>query len=288
MSEENGNEGLGWRAALPNELRDNEFVTPYKEVKDLAADYVSTKGTVNELTTKFNEAGSKITGYEEQLKKAIFLPEADAAPEKLQEFQGKIDGFVKDKILKDYIPKPKDNATEEEKAAYYKAIGRPDTPEAYEFPKVELPEALAKSIDPEAEKAFRADAHAMGLNKEQAGFLYKQFMERNVARFNQGIQANEQARQDGLLKLKTEWGPKFEENAEITNRAMNTVFKQYPTLKAKFEAANLGNDTDVMKFFHTIGTAFVGDFLIRGDARPTPNEAREPGKLKYPTMEQAG
>ena len=279
------NESLGYRAALTPDLQNHEFITPHKEVKDLAADYVTVKGTVNDLTTKYTEAGNKISEYEGRLKNALFIPEADAPPEKLQEFQGKIDGFVKEKILKDYIPKPKENASDEEKSAYYKAIGRPDAPEAYEFPKVELPEALAKSLDPEAEKAFRGDAYAMGLNKEQAGFLYKQFMERNVARFNQSMQLIEQARQDGALALKTEWGGKFDENAAIANKAMEKFLS--PALKAKLEAAGVGNDPDVAKFFHALGTQLVGDTLIRSDGVINPHEAREPGKLHYKTMEQA-
>ena len=281
------NEGLGYRAALTPELQNHAFITAHKEVKDLAADYVAVKTSVNDLTTKNAEAGNKISEYEGRLKNALFIPEADAPPEKLQEFQGKIDGFVKEKILKDYIPKPKENATDEEKSAYYKAVGRPDAPEGYDFPKVDLPAGLEKSIDPEAEKAFRADAYAIGLSKEQAGFLYKNFMERNVSRFNQGQQVQEQTRQAAELALKNEWGAKYTENAEITNRGMEKVFKEFPNLKGKLEAAQLGNEPELMKFFHFIGSSFVGDTLIRGEGPRSEHEAREPGKLKYPSMEQA-
>jgi hypothetical protein len=287
MAEE-GNEGLGFRAALTPDLQNHEYITAHKEVKDLAADYVAVKSSVNDLTTKYTEAGNKLTEYEGKLKDALFIPGSDAPPEKQQEFRSRIEGYVKDNILKDnYIPKPKENATDEEKAVYYKAIGRPDTPESYEFPKVELPAGLEKQIDPEAEKAFRADAFMLGLTKEQAGFIYKQFMERNVSRYNQSVQAQEQSRQDGELALKSEWGAKYAENAEITNRGMEKVFKEFPNLKAKLEAAQMGNDPEVMKFFHFMGNAFVGDTLIRSEGIRNEHEAREPGKLKYPSMEQA-
>ena len=242
-----------WVAQLPQELQGNTAITSHK--------------TIGELGKSYLDSVDRLKGQET----------------KVSEYEGKVKEF-ETKIASDYILKPKENATPEEKAAYLKAIGRPDTVEGYELPKIEIPAGMEKSIDPEGEKAFREDAYAIGLTKEQAGFLYKQFMGRNIGKFNQIQTVNEQTRQQATLALKTEWGNKFEENAEIANRTMAKFLT--PELKTAFESAGLGNNPDLLKTFYQLGASMVvNDTLIRSDATANPHEAREPGKMSYPTME---
>ena len=248
-----GTQAPAWTAQLPAEMQGNTAITSFK--------------TIGELAKSHLESVERIKGHET----------------KTAEYEGKVKDFEM-KLATDYIPKPKENATDEEKSAYYKAIGRPDTPEAYEFPKIDLPEVLAKRVAV-AEGRFRSDCFAAGIGSKEAGFLFKNFIEGQKADFAAAVQKQEQDRQDGVLALKTEWGSKFDENATIVNRAMEKFLT--PGLKTKLEAAGVANDPDVSRFFLSLGTQIVSDTLIRSDGVRNENEAREPGKLKYPTMEQA-
>jgi hypothetical protein len=279
-----GNEGLGWRAALPTDLQNHDLITPHKEVKELAADYVKVRGTAAELETKYAEAGNKITDYEGKLKNALFIPAADAPAEKFQEFNGKIDGYVKEKILKDFIPRPKENATEEEKTAFYKALGRPESKDEYKFEKVTLPAGAEKVYDPTIEPWFKDVAFQIGLSKEQAGFLYKSYAESFVNRFNQAKVAAEQTMQAGVEQLKADWGKKLDENILVAARAVERFGG--PNFKKYLDETGKGNDPRFVKTFYEIGKAIVDDKLVLGRPQSS-TEAREPGILKYPSMEKS-
>ena len=70
------------------------------------------------------------------------------------------------KIATNYIPKLAENATVEQKAEYYKAIGRPDSPDAYDLPKTDGVEQNADLV-----KAAKTWFHEAGLSQQQAAFL---------------------------------------------------------------------------------------------------------------------
>ena len=64
------------------------------------------------------------------------------------------------------IVKPGPDAKPEDVAEFYKALGRPDTPDAYAMPTFDgIPEG--HGISPEVEKVAREALHGLGLNQEQ-------------------------------------------------------------------------------------------------------------------------
>lgn len=64
------------------------------------------------------------------------------------------------------LVKPGPGAKPEEVAEFYKALGRPDTPDAYVMPKIEgIPEGYG--ISPDVEKIARESLHGLGLGQEQ-------------------------------------------------------------------------------------------------------------------------
>jgi hypothetical protein len=82
----------------------------------------------------------------------------------------------------DKVPLPKEGATDEEWAAFYARLDRPEAPEKYEFGAFEgAPEGF--SMDPEFEKAFRAEAHKLGLNKKQAAGMWGALQTRAAEQF---------------------------------------------------------------------------------------------------------
>ncbi len=241
-----------WTAQLPDALKTNPDITSFKSIGELGQSFLETRGKAKEFETKALEHEGKVKEYET-------------------------------KIASEFIPKLKENATDAEKAEYYKALGRPDAPEKYEFPKVDLPESFPnKDVLTAAETAFRQDCFAAGIPAKEAGFLYKNFMDRQIATFTASETAKEQGRQDAILALKTEWGGKFDENAAIADRAMTKYLT--PEAKTTIEQAGLGNNPAIAKLFHAIGISIKDDVLIRGVPLKAENQAREPGKLRYPSM----
>jgi hypothetical protein len=278
-----GNEGLGFKAALPTDLQNHELITPFKETKDLASSYVTLHGQNKELETKFADTGKKVSEYEGRLKNALFIPEADAKEDAIKEFNGKIDGYLKEKVLKDYILKPKENSTPEEKAAYYKAIGRPDKPEDYKFETFTPPKGSESMYDPTMETWFRNTALALNLTNEQAAGLYKAYGEGFTDRVNKLQLAQTQKKETDIAALKKSWGPKFDENLALMDRAYAKFSGQ--KFKEKIDAIGFSNDPDLAEVFVQIGKAIADDTTVLG-GRVNGQEPREPGVMRYPSMEE--
>lgn len=109
------------------------------------------------------------------------------------------------------IPKLKDDASDEDRARYYDALGRPPKPSEYEF------DGEDKNA-PEWTNKWKQEFHSMGLTKAQAKDL--------SLKFNGSIQQMVEAHNlklknevtEAETKLKTEWGDKFDTNVELAKR----------------------------------------------------------------------
>ena len=242
-----------WIAQLPKDQQGNEAFTSFKTIGDLGKTYLETSGKAKEFESKVKEHEDKVKALE-------------------------------GKLTTDYIPKPKENATDEEKQAYYRALGRPDKVEDYKFEAVKLPPGAESVYDKTIDGWFREKFFQAGLSKEQAAFLQKEYNAGFIDRFNQMAVTKEQARQDSATKLKAEWGTKFDENLIVAERALEHFGG--PELRSYLEDTGLKNDVRLIRALHEIGKSIQDDTLILGK-RSDANEAREPGKLKYPSMEAA-
>lgn len=160
-----GDGSLGWRAALPDEFKEHEFVKTFQKPGDFVKSALEIKTERDTLKTK--------------MANAIF--------------------------------KPGEKATDEERAAYFKALGRPDKAEEYEFPDKD-------KNAPEMVKWAQERFHKVGLNKEQATFIageWNQLLAGIVEKHNAGVQ--KEITESGT-KLKAELGDKYDSSIELANR----------------------------------------------------------------------
>lgn len=221
-----GNSGdLGWRAALPPDLQQNELLTPIKEVKDLGAGYL-------DLHNKYTETGKKVTELEGRMANALFVPEA--------------------------------NAPEEVKAAFFTKLGRPAKVEEYELVRPQVPEELKDIItfDDEEDKWFKDLCFRRGLSKEAANSLYQEQVQRAIATAQATLAENKRKKEESLTILKNEWKDKYDSNFELTKRAMDKFGS--PELKQYLNESGLGNDPHMIKFFYNIGKAMAEDTFMGG------------------------
>lgn len=146
---------------------------------------------------------------------------------------------------------PKDENDAEGWNALYKAIGRPDTPEGYEF------KAEDGSDDPRLAEIARA-AHALGLSKKQMDGLATAL----DGVFTQSSAA-EEARltadyEKGVGELRTSWGENYDRNLEIGRRGAEKFGFDKDLLNA------LGEKVGVKKMLETmlnIGKAMTEDTM---------------------------
>lgn len=245
-------------------------------------------GNVNDLNQNSGELG-----WRAQLKDDLKTHEAFTKYQTVSDL-GKayleLDGKVQNSI-----PKLSEKATDEEKAAYYKAIGRPDKPEEYD---IQIPEGLPD--DKATVDWFRATVHELGMPKTMAEAFVSKHMERLVKQKENLDKSGEKFAQDAENKLKDEWkGDTYTANLEIAKSAAKKVggdeymdFLDEKRIIVTPEGARvmrLGDDPIHIKAWHKVGTAISEAAFHPGGAQPSPEIQRTPGGepvLKFPSMEK--
>lgn len=158
-------ESLGWRAGLPDDLKQNTDIANYKTVGDFTKDALTWKSKASELEGK----------------------------------------------LADAVPKLPDNATDEDRALYLDALGRPKAASEYEF------DGEDKNA-PEWTNLWKGVFHNLGLTKAQAKQLsasFNQQMQQMVEAHNNALKAEMATAEQ---KLRTELGDKYDTNVELAKR----------------------------------------------------------------------
>jgi hypothetical protein len=229
---------LGWKTELPEAQRGHEAFAPYTSKSELYKGHI-------DLYTKHSEAVQKLTDLE-----------------------GKLSG---------YIPKLTENATDEQKAAYREAMGIPNSPDAYELDKPQLPDGLEYNAD--MEKWYRETAHKLGLPKDTAKALFGEYngMIQTIARVQ--IEQAEKVRADGMEKLKTEWKSEYDGNVAIVKRVQEKIGVD-PETKQWITDHNAENDPVLVKLLYKIAPAYLDDTVpgtgsINADTRSTEEKAKD-------------
>jgi hypothetical protein len=198
-------EALGWRSALPDEYKQNDFVKTFTKPGDFVKSALEIKTERDSLKTKLDGA----------------------------------------------IPKLSENASPEEKAAFQKALGVPEKPEAYEL--APLPPEL-KEIQA-MEPWFRHQAKEAGLTVGQAKTLWGAYSQLATDSQRQSIEQRNKALTEGMDAIKKEWGSNYDNNLKVVSRAETKFGLPQDWVKSH----NLDNDPALVKFLFNIGNAMLDD-----------------------------
>jgi hypothetical protein len=144
----------------------------------------------------------------------------------------------------------------------YAKLGRPETPEAYQFP--ELPAGLVEGVEP----AARAEFHKLGLSGKQAagvmGLYGAQVQQAEQARLARAAEVEAAVEAD----LKREWGDAFEDRLHAANRAIAEVGgKELGELLANTrmpDGTRMGNHPMLVKAFAELGRRIAEPGDLRG------------------------
>lgn len=174
-----------------------------------------------------------------------------------------IDGLAKSyvnaqKLIgRDKIPMPKDE-NDPVWNDLYNRLGRPESPDKYDLTRPDV-----QGYDEAAEKAFRDQAHKLGLSKKQAGGLfgwYNQMVSERIP--------NPEAQTAQIIEgLQKELGDRFTDTAARATAAVKYFggddLVAYLNTTLNMQGVPIGNDPVLFKFFAKMGES-LGEDKLKG------------------------
>lgn len=165
---------------------------------------------------------------------------------------------------------PGEDASEEDYARYYDALGRPSDPTAYDLSEIERPDELPWSDEIESEMLTRM--HAAGLTNDQARALVKDYVELQTDTWSQLQAAQSRELESTMKELRSEWGPVFDARLDVANRAFAAAFGEHAEEARQLRLADgrfLGDHPLMVRAFAAMGAnmaeaEFVGDAALPG------------------------
>ena len=205
------------------------------------------------------------------------LPDDLKADKSLEQFKGKDWAEVGPTLAKGYVETkkmvggslkvPKEDATPEEQAAFYTALGRPETPDKYETKVPEFPpDAGVPPLDQVAFKEFLSVSHGAGLTAKQVQAVMDWYGGYTLANVDKFTEFTAQSRKVAEVALKKEWGAAYPRNVQLARQAVRDLFADDPQLAEAVEDA--GNNTNLLKGLLRIGERMMEHGEITGEIPP--------------------
>lgn len=173
-----------------------------------------------------------------------------------------VKGYVHAQRLvgQDRVAIPKQDAPAEEWNNFYQKLGRPESPDKYEFTDLKLPQGL--EIDEQVLGQTRGVFHKLGLTPQQAQGVLSHYAEATSSRYGAFTKQQEASQEEAANKLRGEWGDKFDTNIEGAKKAL-AQFGGEEVVNILNETG-LGNNPAVIKMLHKISLGMREDVSGRG------------------------
>jgi hypothetical protein len=149
---------------------------------------------------------------------------------------------------------PAADADDAEHARFYDALGRPESPDAYDLDGLERPDGLP--WDDDFEKQMLARMHASGLNDGQARALLEGYIELQNTSWQDANAAQGRALDAAETGLRREWGESFDAQVDMANRAFAAAFGERVDDVRQLRLTNgqyLGDHPDMVRAFAKLG-----------------------------------
>jgi len=180
---------------------------------------------------------------------------------------------------------PGEDATPEQRAAFYTKMGRPETADKYTITKPEgLPEAVP--YNPEIEGMFKNMAFEKGIPDSMAKEIYSWYWNGVKTGYEKQQQTEAAANETAINALKDQWkGDEFKVNTELAARAFKNFGGDTPEVKkfieeTKVNGLPLGNHPMFLKVFSSIGKAIADDSISAGGRGGSSGELSDEDKAK--------
>lgn len=153
---------------------------------------------------------------------------------------------------------PTEESSPEEKAEFYSKLGRPESPDKYEYNRPDLPEGMPYSD--EAEKEIRETAHQQGLTSGQLQALLDKYHDIVAKDHVDDDTRMQQSRLDAEAVLKKEWKGEYTKNLAMARRVISRFGDK--NLTDYVATAGIANSVPMIKFLHKIGSAFSDPTMV--------------------------
>nr|VFK58898.1 MAG: hypothetical protein BECKUNK1418G_GA0071005_100540 [Candidatus Kentron sp. UNK]VFK68621.1 MAG: hypothetical protein BECKUNK1418H_GA0071006_100440 [Candidatus Kentron sp. UNK] len=238
-----------WRTQIPETLREDPLLSDIADIGALAEGYIGT----NRLMAA-----------------RIPIPGEDAPDEVRAEFKEKL-AEVPGVLLM-----PEDTGDAEAMNDLWRKLGRPETPEEYQWDAPTLPgdyqltEAEA-AYDKQVTRDFLAAGHGLGLTGAQV----KGVMDWYGRLQGDAIESRISAFENAEATLKKEWGGAFDHNTGIARAALREFARPE---EAKMLEGEMGNNPALARILYEAGRRSLESPVLRGkgpDAPMTPVEIQD-------------
>lgn len=163
----------------------------------------------------------------------------------------------------DAVIVPDENATPEERAAFLKKLGVPETPEGYQLRPKDLPQGF--EWDENIAKEFNQLAHQNGIPPKAMDALMGQYAKYEAAKAEQAALAQKAEIEQGRKTLAEAWGDKFEVELSVARRAAQVAgvdvnskgFSDPAVVLAFNRLARMMSDDKIVNS-DTVGTMMAG------------------------------
>ena len=150
---------------------------------------------------------------------------------------------------------------------FYNQIGRPETPDGYNF-----------GTEPGDNRLdfFKDAVHKIGLTQDQATNMLQLYAAVDNEQSKASDRANADFAVESQIELKREWGVDYDSKIDMAQRA----FAQFatPEFSKIMDETGIGNHPELLKAFSKVGEAMGDDKLVVGSGRAvgmSPQQAKE-------------
>ena len=179
-----------------------------------------------------------------------------------------MDGFVKSYLHSqklvgsDKIPIPNKYATDADWNLVYEKLGKPKSPDGYEY---NLPKEAR--LDDNSLKAFSAEAHKLGLLPKQAQGIIKYYNDLAGASETEANNQAETARTEAEKNLRKEFGSTYNDRITAAKKlATATLGNDFLNNTILKDGSKLGDNPTVVKAFADLSAQMSEDNIVKGDA----------------------
>lgn len=282
-----------------------EIIIPFMDTvpegqADSIGGFVEGIGATTESLAAYKTYDEFVSGYKAPSPAAAAVPDNNkwkaglgedlSKSPTLEKFEDTPEGLVKatesyvslEKLLgHDKVPIPKGADDIEGIKMFNKAMGIPETAEAYNLPDATIPEgAEGMSFD---KKAFGEVVFELALTPAQATGLWGKYTEMSNSAYKGAIQASTDKLNESINSLRAEWGDSYAANVELGQLVINK-FAADDKGMGDFLVASLSKDPAGMRFLAKVGTEFaenkVGDFQIQKFGMSPTEAVAEVAKIK--------
>ena len=178
----------------------------------------------------------------------------------------------------DKVALPGKSATEDEWGEVYKKLGRPESPDGYQFEINNVPEGA--ELDEGMVEWFKETAHKAGMNPRQAQAMLDAYNEMTFSQYEStGVEA--QARVEQVeAELRKEYGQAFDDKIALANGVLAEFGNPEITEVQLADGTMLGDHPDIIRMLSNMGTYLrekVGEDTLEGvrtSGGVTPNDAQ--------------